>query len=301
MFGNPGYLGVQRIDSSGQVVWNSGGITVFDFTEEQQNKLQSFPFVEQVTKGLITDGAGGCFVWRALPVTGYSRVQHVDSNGNLTWGTDGVTYWQRQTEDAPLVETELCPDGNEGIMAVFDNMGWKGMEDPYGVEFGVRVQRISSGGQKLFDQNGVVVREWPNDSLYISLLTACSVPGGVIVAWDDNRHNPEFSLYAQIVDTTGKVGSGINEEPTPAIVIPTLEIASIVNSERLYLRFCLPVGESGTLKLFNVSGCQIRTQDVNQQEDIMGWDVSNVPSGVYFAQLVTTNNARVRRKVVVIK
>ncbi|MCK4333492.1 T9SS type A sorting domain-containing protein [candidate division WOR-3 bacterium] len=294
LFGNPGYLGVQRIDSTGQVVWDSGGVKITEFTRNNPQTNQS-PYPEPDWNGIISDDTGGCFVWSGFDV------QHINSNGNLVWGSSSVPYWESDGLTYRLAATRLCPDGNNGLMIVFDNLEWTSPEWPPYVDQGIRVQRINADGEIVFDTNGIIVRLWNPDSLpggdFNTSVNA--VPGGVILAWTDNRHLPDYSLYAQIVDTTGKVGSGIEEKPLPTLH-PSLELNATLIAKNISLRYSLPAGQAAILQLFDVSGRLVRSQRVDQPSGKINWNVHDLSSGVYFAELRAAG-ARVSRKVVVIK
>jgi len=296
LFSNPGYLAVQRIDSSGQVVWDSGGVKVKKFTLDAPQAFIS-PYPDPDWTGIISDDSGGCFVWHNF------TVQHVDSSGGLNWGSTGKIYWRDDNLTYRLAGTNLCPDGNNGLMVVFDNLEWDAQEwPPYKVQ-GVRVQRIDADGDMAFDTGGVIIREWNYDSLPGGgnfRLASSSVPGGIITTWVDNRNNPFTSLYAQIVDTTGKIGSGIEEEPLLSVQLPFLEVDESLVSARVALRYSLPAGDVGVLKLYDVVGKVIHTQSVNQREGVVTWNATGFPSGVYFVQLSTSNNERISRKVLIL-
>jgi len=285
-------LSVQRVDSLGQIVWNPGGVKVLP------QDLFSFHYLQPpIHEGLISDNMGGCFIWFVV------RVQHVDSSGGLLWGIDGVNCWIRNASaSVPETLTEICSDGDNGLFVVFDNLGWDSPDWPPDVDQGVIVQRVNSEGATVFDSNGVMIRQWNPDSLpWGNFKTkASAVPGGVITVWWDNRNAPNNSLYAQIVDTTGKVGSGIEEESTPVINYPILETNQNIVLSNLSLRFSLPQGESGVLKLFDTSGRLIRTQTLQQKEGVINWNTKDFPRGVYFVQLETKKNKSISKKMLIL-
>jgi hypothetical protein len=77
-------------------------------------------------------------------------------------------------------------------------------------------------------------------------------------------------------------------------------VSTTISSESITLKYSLPADESGTLKLFEVTGKLIKSQTLNQREGVITLNTQDLPSGVYFAEL-RSEGARVRRKVVVIK
>ncbi|MBA7600035.1 hypothetical protein ES703_07081 [subsurface metagenome] len=295
----PGPVYVQRVDSLGQIRWQLGGVIVGEQALDLKTNLQHMYLLDEYT-GVSSDTAGGCIVWYGVGGNTL-RVQHVDSSGNLLWNSSGVIYWKEEIADDPLQPTKLSSDGNEGVLAVFDNMGWESPDWPPPVEQGVRVQRINADGEIVFDTNGVMVRLWEPEELPEEFLSAASaVPGGIILTWLDNRYNPNNSLHAQLVDTTGKIGSGIEEEVTSSFK-PTLDVITTLSSNLISLRYSMSRGENGIIKLFDVSGSLTRSQKVTRAEGVITWDAASIPSGVYFAQLATTNNARVSRKLLILR
>jgi hypothetical protein len=300
LFGNPGYLGVQRIDSTGQVVWIPGGVVIRESNALSTSNPALVP--EEPINGLISDNAGGCFAWFGKDIT--MRVQYIDSTGGLAWGSNGTAYWTREAYyEGPIVATKICSDGNNGVFAVYDNLEWNDSLDPT-INLGVLVQRINANGQPVFEDNGVMARVWPRDidslpwGRFLSAATA--VPSGVITAWGDNRDAPHYSMYAQIVDTTGKVGSGIDETPQQISTL-LLEVSSVISSENVTLKYSLPVSEKGTLKLFDASGRLIESKTLYQREGVINLDTRNYPQGVYFVQLTSSKHSPITKKLVVVR
>jgi hypothetical protein len=127
LFDGYGYLGIQRIDSSGYVVWTPGGVRIKEYKLSTSNILE---LPSSDATGFASDGIGGCFVWWR-DTDASLRVQHVDSTGGKVWGFNGTAYWTREAYyEGPLVATKLCSDGNNGVFAVCDNLEWGDSLDP---------------------------------------------------------------------------------------------------------------------------------------------------------------------------
>lgn len=287
---------MQRIDSTGQSLWIPGGIHIREFALSL-----GLTYPSPDVTGLLSDDNGGCFVW--WRDNGSLKLQHIDSVGGINWGSGGTPYWKREAVEAPLIATKLCSDFNNGVFGVYDNLEWGDSLDPT-IDLGVLVQRVGADGQPVFDSNGVMVRQWPKDIDALPwdrfLSAAAAIPGGVITTWGDNRDQPDYSLYAQIVDTTGKVGSGVGEESIASHSAPILGISSTIASGNVSLRYSLPAKEMGAVKLYDVAGKLIKSQPLNQREGVITWNTQELPLGVYFVQLSTSNNERVSRKMLIV-
>ncbi len=280
----------QRVDSSGQNLWQEGGVPIqINQSMLSVNNLES-PAPTGESERFISDGMGGLFIHHG------ELVQHVDSSGTLVWSNPGVAFWERSGGNTFMDDPNQCLDGDEGIFVVFSTIG-----DPdYLISPGIFVQRIRASGEVMFGTKGVTVWLGTNDFSDISTSIGEAVPGGVICVWLDSRNTPDVSLYAQFVDTTGKVGSGIVEE-LPSTEQLNLEAQIDIASTLVSFQYSLPPNETGRLRVFDATGRLILSQKITQSKGIVTWDVTSTPCGVYFAQLVTTNNARVRRKLVLIK
>lgn len=290
---------VQRIDSSGNVCWTSGGVIIMQPSLSISNSPK-IP-LEWPLNGLITDSLGGCFAWfgKHTTLTASLRVQHIDSSGNLKWKPTGCIFWT-MTSRASAGEAKLSSDGNGGLMIVFNKILWDSPSWPPSEDMGILVQRVDAAGQILFDTNGMLIKTWNPDSLPLPddfEYSSVDIPGGVITCWKDNRHEPVSSLYAQIVDTTGKIGSGIEEIPLPVTPL-MLDLSSVINTTSLTVKYSVPDEEPGILKLFDSLGRLIEAQKLNQRKGVITLDTRYCPQGVYFLQLKTQNKTLANKTII---
>jgi pimeloyl-ACP methyl ester carboxylesterase len=177
----------QRVDSNGNTVWQpSVPICTAD-------NWRGYPKILQ-------DSSGGAIIaWRDSR-SGEGEdlyAQRVDSNGNVLWTTDGVPICTAEGQQAVSL---LISDGSGGAIITWNDCRIN--------ESDVYVQRVDSGGNILWQQDGVPIctaekAQW--DPKMVS-----DDHGGAIIAWEDWRSGTgetleDADIYAQRVDSNGNV------------------------------------------------------------------------------------------------
>jgi len=296
-----GKVYAQRIDSTGQVVWNPGGVQLNKLTLTEGEPCNSLYSSEERWTGISSDGMGGCFAWWEWTSNHeYLSIQHLDSIGNYVWDIPGIVYWTQRWTEIPNAPTRVCSDGNNGVMAVFDNLGWESPDPPPPHLLGIYAQRINSSGQVVFDTNGVAIC-LDSSNYYEGTKAAVAVPVGAIAVWLDKRNHPNASLYAQIVDTTGKIGSAVEEKP---VVNSPLELEYRVDLTARTVLFSWSEGlGNATLSVFDACGRLVN--QYHSASNSFVWDSRSqngnpVSEGVYFVNLKTAN-AQATKKLVLFK
>jgi hypothetical protein len=162
-----------RIDSEGNTEWRT-----------------DIPAIDQA----IPDDSGGAIIAYRAPHNDIA-VLKVDSEGNLSWGEDGV----------PLNTGQCWP-----LAAASDNMGGIIVVgcDLEGGQGPVYVQRVDSGGNALWQTGGVQVCTGPAEGAQ----AVSDGAGGAIIAYmrdipcDDGRIGYcDGDIYAQRIDAEGNV------------------------------------------------------------------------------------------------
>ena len=132
----------QKVNSSGDVVWGSNGLTVRDLDTGDLGGPK-----------VCTDGAGGCIVvWNDPRLNWYVYTQKINAAGNPQWLRDGLPI-------APVLNTfqdeqSLTSDGLGGAL-----VAWRDRRDP---NAGIYAQRLNDSPTSVKDQNGFSV-EIPAD------------------------------------------------------------------------------------------------------------------------------------------
>ena len=137
---------------------------------------------------VVPDGSGGAIVvWENA--SDRIRAQHVDINGNLQWGNDGLIVFGGIS--GTVFGYDAIADGSGGAFVVCDEAGGK-----------IHGQHLDQNGNRLWGVNGVTLHSGSADSWYPRLCSDGS--GGIIAAWE-NRTNPTsaYDILAQRVDNTG--------------------------------------------------------------------------------------------------
>ena len=147
----------QRVNSSGNIVWTEGGITVCN-AEDSQFNLQA-----------VSDGSGGAvIVWEDKRNGNHIYAQHINENGELLWEENGVligagknpriirnsdgTYYIFWTNDKILAQ-RIGDDGigwwSEGGVEVYNS----GVQDDY------EVVDVDDGVVVVFSNNNIYAQK----------------------------------------------------------------------------------------------------------------------------------------------
>lgn len=170
-------LYAQRIDSSGNVLWNPAGVAVCDY-----DSVQAYP-------SIVSDGAGGCIVaWADCRHGGFTNrdiyTQRLSSSGNRFWLIDGVAVCtasghQYLNHYYPCITS----DGLNGAV-----ISW---EDDRAGDGQIYAQRISSVGVQQWGFNGS-----PICTLYSGQPSIINVNNNFIISWGVVINN-NVDVYAQ--------------------------------------------------------------------------------------------------------
>lgn len=167
-------LYVQRVDSSGNLMWNSNGINVCPYNIGN--------------KEIISDGKEGIIITWETNQDIYA--QRINSSGIVEWSLNGDSI-------CTLVGYQINPK------VVSDNLGgaiitWQDQRN--GLDYDVYAQRIDSNGLTKWPTNGVVISATNNHQELPSIVSDGS--NGAIITWSDNRFG-DYDIYAQRIDSNG--------------------------------------------------------------------------------------------------
>ncbi len=132
--------------------------------------------------GIVPDGAGGAYVQWSRRTAIY--VQRVNSDGTIAWPTAFELDSGSWMPFFKMVDDGL---GNAFIC-------WTISTEIY-------LEKLDPNGILLWDEP---VHVQTNSSFRSDLNVAADGTGGVIVAWNDRRHEPSFDIYMQRVSNTGQ-------------------------------------------------------------------------------------------------
>jgi hypothetical protein len=137
---------------------------------------------------LLTIGLAG--VW-GMALAGIVEAQP-PTYGKLYWEPTGVPLCVApEVQGIPHVTT----DETHGIIVT-----WSDGRDPK--DFDIYAQRVLSDGQVAWQLDGALVNKGPDHQLGPRIISDGA--GGALIAWTDGRMNPDRSVFAQHIDSTGK-------------------------------------------------------------------------------------------------
>jgi hypothetical protein len=160
------FLRVQRVDSSGNFLWDSAGVRVTLSNTDQSNQA------------IVSDGSGGCIVaW--VDTLGDLRINRINSEGVRMWGDSGKYVWN-SPKAPPMVS-----DANGGCYIV------------YGIG---RLQRFRSDGTTYWPPQGVLISTGP----WIIHLDQSNIYffGSRYIGYNGQTI---FSIHLQKVDSSGSL------------------------------------------------------------------------------------------------
>ena len=174
----------QRINSSGNIMWDLNGLPVCVVVFEQD------------TISMVSDGLGGAILtWQDYRSNnGFPDIyaQRINPAGTMIWTANGVNICnQAASQRGP----RIIGDGSGGAFITwFDNRA--GNYDIYS-------QRIGAGGAVQWTTNGVATCTMAADQLTPDI--ASDGADGVIITWTDFRSSTDFNIYAQRVGPSGAI------------------------------------------------------------------------------------------------
>ncbi|OHB73448.1 MAG: hypothetical protein A2W17_09400 [Planctomycetes bacterium RBG_16_41_13] len=176
----------QQLDGNGDVVWETDGIPISIAPEKQDYPV------------MVTDGAGGAIIaWWDLRSGKYDvYAQRVDLDGNALWKDDG---WPVCIEAGIQNCVAIAGDGAGGAI-----LSWN---DNRSSSFDIYAQRIDSGGNSLWNNNGALVSAAEDTQCYSAIVGDGN--GGAIIVWQDERKTDKsyWDIYAQKINAAGLLGA----------------------------------------------------------------------------------------------
>jgi hypothetical protein len=178
--GNNYDIFVQRINSSGSVMWNVNGTEIC--TEGG----------DQIFPKICSDGTGGAILtWedsRGADTDIYA--QRVNSTGGVQWISNGVPIC---TANNTQWYPKICSDGIGGAIIT-----WEDYRSD--LDYDIYAQYINSTGHVLWIANGSEICTATGDQERPQICS--NGHADVIITWQDSR-GADTDIYAQMIDSTG--------------------------------------------------------------------------------------------------
>ncbi len=260
---------VQKIDTTGQPLWDSTGVQVVSVTGRQEDPL------------VLPDGLGGAYVaWIDYREDEYGDVyaQHVNAQGELEWDPTGVPvavnsgaqqglngtrgpagyayliWWDTHlSEQGDVFGTVLTPDGplatggTDGLPLItatgtqtaysIETVGqeavvvWEDGRDAGNLD--IYGQRVDLAFQRLWGEQGILICGAGGAQQQPKVF---GLPEGrAAICWKDGRNHTLGDIYLQVVDSTGQALWATDGIAVTDLMYGQEKARIKANSSRIYL------------------------------------------------------------------
>ncbi|RYZ25157.1 MAG: T9SS type A sorting domain-containing protein, partial [Sphingobacteriales bacterium] len=255
-------LYAQKVDSSGNILWNNSGVVVSNAAGSQTaHDIMS----NQGTNGLI-------IVWKDKRNADYDiYAQKLNSSGSALWTANGVVVTNAVKDQ---LNPNIVEDNSGGAIIVW--------QDSSNGSFDIRAQKLNAAGIKLWTPMGEIVGNAPGDQIQPK-----NIPdgkGGSIFAFQDYRAG-NYDIYVHHLYTNGMV-TGI--ENTGSSVY---DAKAYPNPFSESLLIDLPVAGNVNLTLYDISGKTVALTKSAYQVDLQKRTILLTPAtdqmntGLYFIRI----------------
>lgn len=173
-----GDIFVQRLDASGNPIWQANGIPVIA------------TLGMQISPQVVVDGTGGAIVtWYEA---GDLFAQRILATGSLAWAANGVSVVSKPGRQQFQA---TASDGTGGAI-----IAWEDTSSAV-TNFDIYAQRIASNGTRSWAAAGEPVCTLPNRQRETRIIPDPS--GGAVIFWRDETTWPGTDLYMQRVNSSG--------------------------------------------------------------------------------------------------
>ncbi|MBU4317545.1 MAG: hypothetical protein KKF30_09740, partial [Proteobacteria bacterium] len=229
-------VAVQRIDSDGNFVWNSGNplqissdggsyscprlipqgggaiVTWYEGNEILAQKIDGDGEIQWTADGeviasgespglvgLASDGSGGAFIaWENAGASVHA--QYIDTDGQVVWDDPVDMSTDTNLDDIPQHPAFIIPDGQGGFITT-----WSTDDEE------IRAQRSNASGDLLWTATGALLATG-TDIYYGPKLTSNGL-GGAVMVWVDEEDDTGTNIMMQGVSASGVAGNpGYDED-----------------------------------------------------------------------------------------
>jgi hypothetical protein len=184
-FGSNNYLYANKISSSGQVMWGSGHVHIYDGGSLQFGEFPYFTY----------DGNGGAvFSWYSSSPLLQSFAQHILSNGTEAFPHNG-SLGSTNTND---IQVEPSASYNPTTQETF--LFWTEQDQLQDMS-GVSGQKFNSAGARQWSDSGLTIV--PMNGNTRDFITNVQIGTGALVFWNDSPGFGSGTIQATKLDGTG--------------------------------------------------------------------------------------------------
>ena len=174
-------LYAQRIDSTGNIKWQTNGVQICTATGYQEDF------------NVASDGTNGAIiVWEDARVQGNFNIyaQRISNDGNVVWQQNGISVCSANNDQ---YRPTIIADLSAGCIITWeDNRG--------GVYSDIYAQKLNANGEPQWTVDGIPICS-ATDSQGKPKLTTDGA-GGAVIVWRDHRTG-FYDLYIQLVNSLG--------------------------------------------------------------------------------------------------
>jgi len=224
-------IAVQRIDSDGNFVWNSGTpvqlsadgadpscprliqqgngaiVAWYDSTDEEvlAQKINGAGAIQWTAGGVVvvsstspeypalaSDNAGGAFItWEEGDVV---NAQYINTNGSAVWAAPVAMSTDADVENRSYHPQNTISDGQGGFITTWSNNSYE-----------IRAQRCNAAGAVQWTATGALIA--PGESIAYAPKLTSNGQGGAVMVWVDNQAaTGSNDIFMQGVSASGVAG-----------------------------------------------------------------------------------------------
>ncbi len=174
----------QKIDSNGATLWAANGVAITTKLTAQKNPK------------IINDNAGGAIIVWEDSVNFYYDIyaQRINNSGTVQWTANGIIVCNASNFQ---INAKLDIDGAGGAI-----IAWQDKRNNN--DYDIYVQHLDASGSALWKSNGVAICTSINTQSNPRIEPDGSK--GAVIAWVDKRNGADYDVYAQQINSSGKIG-----------------------------------------------------------------------------------------------
>jgi hypothetical protein len=252
----------QRLDASGNKLWNEGGIRICQYEGTALNPK------------LASDSKNGAIiVWQGARQNENHYIiyaQRIDENGIILWQPDGVSV--KNTQGSQM-DPQIVPDEEEGAVITWTEYGENAVTPD------IFAQKLNGNGNLIWASEGVAICRAPGTQKR----PVIAANDGTIIAWEDNGRG-NYDIYAQKVGKDGSISWLTDGMPVCSTPMSQMDPKLVLNSDE---------GATFVWNDYRNTGWDIYAQRLDASGDQMwernGIAVCEAPGTQYSPQMVKSS------------
>ncbi len=261
-------LRVQKVNASGEICWDSGGVLLQSWGNISLQIIQ-----DDKRFGISTDYNKGCLVSSYRHSSPEDHwVYHVDSSGVNLW-EGGVKVWESSEYDATgyNLYSDVTYDYGGGGVLTWDDKSDSSLGD-------IWAGRVNALGEVVWVKE--VCKAW-DDQINPRIISVDT--NKFLIYWEDYRDG-DCDIYASLVDSLGNV-LGM-KEVCMDLFYPEFEIRLL--NKGVLIKYCIEGGNRVKISVYDILGRrrkEVLNRWMGKGVHKVEVDFGELSSGVYFVSL----------------